>query len=86
MIEIKATAYHDNDLSKVWLLVNNVYMDSLNWNPSNNYIFYYTPDFSVNPGPAELTVLAEAFDQPGNISFDHVTVNIEGIVPKTGNP
>jgi len=84
-IEIKATAYHDNDLSKVWLLVNNVYVDSLNWNPSNEYIFYYIPGPTII-GPTELTVLAEVFNQPGNTSSDYVTVSIEGILPKAENP
>lgn len=84
-IEISVNAYHDNHLSQVWLLVDNVFVDSLAWDASNNYIFKYVPDFSI-VGETELKILAEVFNQPGNTASDYVTVSIEGILPKPGKP
>ena len=84
-IEVVATAYHDNDLSWVWLLVDNVIVDSLSWNSSDEYKFKYSPNLT-KIGQVELRVMAEALNNPGNTSSDYVTVSIEGIVPKTGNP
>jgi hypothetical protein len=84
-IEVIATAYHDNNLSKVWLLIDNVVVDSLDWNSSDEYKFNYSPDLT-KIGEVELRVMAEALGNQGNTSSDYVTVSIEGIVPKTGNP
>jgi len=84
MINVEATAYHGNDLSKVWLLADNVYVDSSSWNSSNNYILHFTPD-STLVGPLQLKVLAEALNLPGNINSDYVNVNIQGIIMKSGD-
>lgn len=84
-IRVDVSAYHDNHLSKVWLLLDNVYIDSLGWNSSNIYVFDFKPDLSV-VGQVELKVIAEVFNQPGNTASDYVMINIEGILPKTGTP
>jgi hypothetical protein len=82
-IEVEATAYHDNDLSKVWLLVNDVPADSQSWTSSNNYLLRFTPTDTF-VGPLELKVFAEVLNQPGNTNADYITVFVQGIIQKTG--
>ena len=63
--------------------MDNIVVDSLDWNSSDDYQFTYHPDLSTL-GEIELRVMAEALEQPGNRGSDYITVSIEGILPKTG--
>lgn len=80
---INAEAYHDNDLSRVVLLLNNMPADTLGSYSSHNYLFHFTADTS-SVGPLEIKVLAEVLNQPTNTNFDYVTVYIQGVIQKAG--
>ncbi len=82
-IEVNVSAFHDNDLSQVWLLVQDRAVDSLSWNSSNSYNFSFIPDTSYF-GSVEIKAMAEVFNQPGNTNLDYVNVYINRVILKSG--
>lgn len=83
-IEIGVSAYHDNQLSRVLLLVQDSIVDSLGWNSSDTYTFLFTPD-SSHIGPIEIKVTAEAAGTPGNTNSDYINIFINSVILKSGN-
>ena len=83
-ILVNAVAFHDNGLNFVKLFAGDIAVDSTDFNSSNEYQLIYESNFSMI-GSVTLKIEAEAFGQKGNTGMDSVIVNIEGILPKTGN-
>ncbi|MCB0284791.1 MAG: hypothetical protein KDF60_19590 [Calditrichaeota bacterium] len=82
-ISIQAEAYHDNDLSKVELFVNDSLVEQKDFSPDNIYNFSVTTNASMI-GQTSLKVTAEVFGQPDNRNSESVSVYVEGILPKKG--
>lgn len=78
-IPVKASAYHENGISKVWFLVNETVKDSSDYSNTDIYNFSFSPDSTIL-GETELKVMAEAatVSVKGETS---VVIFIEGILP-----
>jgi len=82
-IEVTTSAYHDNKLSFVRLFANGKQVAEKGYSAQNDYNFSFQTD-STMVGNLIIKVVAEAFNQPGNIGSDSVIVSVEGILPKRG--
>ncbi len=80
-IAIKAEAFHNNDINKVQLYVNDVFLNEKSGSTSDKYEFSFTPDSSFL-GSTEIKIQAIA-NFVLTVGADSVMVNIEGILPAT---
>ncbi len=83
-IDVAVTAYHDNKLAFVRLLVNGTQIgQDKSYDASNDYLFSFNTD-SLMVGDLKIKIIAVAFNQPENSGADSVTVVVGGILPKNG--